>query len=94
MATKNKYSKNAKISEAKIRQIVRFFSTEIVPDCSKSTLQGIIRGRVSLESVIHSDGWRGYDGLVDLGYQKHFRVEHGKNEFATEQSHINGIESF
>ena len=67
---------------------------EIVPDCSKSTLQGIIRGRVDLESVIHSDGWRGYDGLVDLGYQKHFRVEHGANEFANKMSHINGIESF
>lgn len=68
--------------------------TEIVLDCSKTTLQGIIRGRVDLESVIHSDGWRGYDGLVDLGYQKHFRVEHGANEFANKQSHINGIESF
>ena len=68
--------------------------TEIVPDCSKATLQGIIRGRVELESVIHSDGWRGYDGLVDLGYQKHFRVEHGTNEFANKHSHINGIESF
>ena len=68
--------------------------TEIVPDCSKRTLQGIIRGRVELESVIHSDGWRGYDGLVDLGYQKHFRVEHGNNEFSNEHSHINGIESF
>lgn len=62
--------------------------TEIVPDCSKRTLQGIIRGGVELESVIHSDGWRGYDGLVDLGYQKHFRVEHGNNEFANERSHI------
>jgi len=68
--------------------------TEIVPDCSKTTLQGIIRGRVALESVIHSDGWRGYDGLVDLGYQKHFRVNHGDNEFASAHSHINGIESF
>ena len=68
--------------------------TEVVPDCSKATLQGIIRGRVELESIIHSDGWRGYDGLVDLGYQKHFRVQHGNNEFANKQSHINGIESF
>ncbi len=68
--------------------------TEIVPDCSKATLQGIIRGRVELESVIHSDGWRGYDGRVDLGYQKHFRVQHGNNEFANNHSHINGIESF
>ena len=67
---------------------------EIVSDCSKATLQGIMRGRIALESVIHSDGWRGYDGLVDLGYQKHFRVEHGANEFANKHSHINGIESF
>jgi transposase-like protein len=68
--------------------------TEIVPDCSRATLQAVIRGRVKLESVIHSDGWRGYNGLVDIGYQKHFRVNHGENEFANERSHINGIESF
>lgn len=68
--------------------------TEIVPDCKKATLQGIICGRVALETVIHSDGWRGYDGLVDVGYAKHFRVEHGANEFARGTHHINGIESF
>ncbi len=49
--------------------------TEIVPDCSKATLQGIIRGRVDPTSVINTDGWRGYNGLVDLGYG-HFRVDH------------------
>ena len=68
--------------------------TEIVPDCKRKTLQAVIRGRVSLNSVIHSDGWRGYHGLVDLGYQKHFRVNHLENEFSNSQSHINGIESF
>ena len=68
--------------------------TEIVADCKKATLQAIIRGRVSVEAVIHSDGWRGYDGLVDVGYAKHYRVHHGQNEFANELSHINGIESF
>jgi len=68
--------------------------TEIVPDCAKATLQGIIRGRVSPDSIIHSDKWRGYNGLVDLGYKKHYRVHHGTNEFARGKSHINGIESF
>jgi transposase-like protein len=68
--------------------------TQIVPDCKKATLQRVIRGRVSLESVIHSDGWRGYDGLVDMGYQKHFRVKHRENEFADRSNHINGIEAF
>ena len=68
--------------------------TEIVPDCSKASLQAVIRGRVALEVVIHSDGWRGYDGLVDVGYARHFRVDHGSNEFAVGARHINGIESF
>ncbi len=68
--------------------------TEIVPDCKKATLQAIIRGRVAPEVVIHSDGWRGYDGLVDVGYSKHYRVNHGENEFARGSQHINGIESF
>jgi transposase len=68
--------------------------TEIVPDCAKATLQAIIRGKVSPESIIHSDKWRGYNGLVDLGYKKHYRVHHGTNEFTRGKSHINGIESF
>jgi transposase-like protein len=68
--------------------------TEIIPDVKAVTLQGVIRGRVDINSVIHSDGWRGYDGLVDIGYNKHFRVHHGKNEFVRGKSHINGIESF
>ena len=68
--------------------------TEIVPDVKKATLLGVIRGRVALESVMHSDEWKAYDGLVDLGYQKHFRVRHTANVFATQTCHINGIESF
>jgi transposase len=68
--------------------------TEIVPNCKSATLQRIIKGKTSIDSVIHSDGWRGYNGLVDFGYKKHFRVHHSKNEFARGSSHINGIESF
>lgn len=36
----------------------------------------------------------GYDGLVDIGFDKHLRVNHGDNEFACGERHINGIESF
>ena len=68
--------------------------TEIVPDATKRTLQAIIRGRADIASVIHTDGWRGYDGLVDVGFDKHRRVNHGKNEFARGNAHVNGIESF
>lgn len=68
--------------------------TEIVPDASKQSLLKAICGRVDLNSIIHTDGWRGYDGLVDVGYAKHLRVNHSDNEFANAASHINGIESF
>ena len=71
--------------------------TEIVPNCSQATLSALIHGRVSLDSVIHSDGWSGYDGLVDMGYQKHLRVNHQVDEFVSRQhpgTHINGIEGF
>ena len=69
--------------------------TELVPDAKKKTLQALILKRISLESVIYSDGWRGYNGLVDVGYDRHFRVHHGDNEFSKGNGiHINGIESF
>lgn len=69
--------------------------TEIVPNCKKVTLQPIIRGKVDPSTVIYSDKWRGYDGLVDVGYDKHFRVNHGSNEFSKGHGvHINGIENF
>lgn len=68
--------------------------TEIVPDATKRTLQAIIRGKADIASIIHTDRWRGYDGLVDVGFDKHLRVNHGNNEFARGSIHVNGIESF
>ena len=68
--------------------------TEIVPDCSKKTLQAIIRGKIDVAAMVNTDGWRGYDGLVDVGFDRHFRVRHGQDEFVGGASHINGIESF
>ena len=69
--------------------------TEIIPNCKKHILQPIIRGKVDISTEIYTDGWRGYDGLVDVGYDKHHRVNHGENEFSKgEGVHINGIENF
>ena len=68
--------------------------TEVVPNCSRKTLYAIIKGKVDAASTIHTDGFRSYDGIVDLGYQKHYRVQHGKDEFAVGTNHINGIEGF
>ena len=68
--------------------------TEIEPDASKASLQAIIRRKADINSVIHTDGWRGYNGLVDIGFDKHFRVNHGADEFVNGSNHVNGIESF
>src|ERR1700722_11373574 len=67
--------------------------TQIVPNCSRPVLTAILKGKVALGSVIYSDGWKGYSGLVDLSYKKHHRVDHGRNEFVKHKAHINGIEN-
>ena len=69
--------------------------TEMIPDGKKKTLQALILGHITLDSVIYSDGWSGYNGLVHVGYDKHYRVSHNKNVFSKGRGiHINGIESF
>lgn len=71
--------------------------TEIVPDVKAKTLQSLIRGKVSLESIVVTDGWRGYDGLVDVGFDAHLRIKKYRkqgNPFVDRGVHINGIESF
>ena len=71
--------------------------TEIVPDVKAKTLQAIIRGKVSPESIVMTDGWQSYDGLADVGYDKHFRLKKYRKEgspFTDGPVHVNGIESF
>ena len=57
--------------------------TEIVPDCSKKTLQAIICGKIDAAAMVNTDGWRGYDRLVDIGFDRHFRVRHGIASFGS-----------
>jgi transposase-like protein len=70
---------------------------EVVEDCTNPTILATIRGKVDLRSVVHTDGFKNCDGLVDMGYKKHLRVDHARGEFssrATLGNHINGIEGF
>ena len=46
--------------------------TEIVKNVQAKTLQQIIKGRVSFHSTLYTGGFRAYDSIVHLGYQKHF----------------------
>ena len=56
--------------------------TQIIKNCSASELIPILSEFSELdESVIYSDCWKAYDGLVDYGAKAHYRVKHSKNEF-------------
>ena len=68
--------------------------TQIVKNCSMSELLPIIQNKADRGSVLYTDGFKTYDGLVNYGYKKHYRVKHGENEFADGNNHINGIENF
>ena len=66
---------------------------KIVKNCSKEELLPVIQGKILEKSVIYTDGWKAYDGLILNGYD-HYRVYHNENEFARGKSHVNGIENF
>ena len=68
--------------------------TQIVKNCFFSELVPIIKGKADTGSVLYSDVFNRYDGLVNYEYKKHFRGKHGDNEFADGYNHINGIENF
>jgi transposase len=66
--------------------------TKIVPDAGGDTLIPIIERKIVPDSIVYSDGWKGYNAL-DVSDFKHFRINHSKL-FADKQTHINGIENF
>jgi len=66
--------------------------TQIIPNASAKVLKPIIKRRVEAKSIIYTDRFKSYDGLIFDGYE-HYRINHSK-EFARGRNHINGIESF
>ncbi len=67
--------------------------TRIVEDVSRKTLRQIIKTKVVPESVIYTDSFRSYDGLVLDGF-KHYRINHQQCFVMSKRNHINGIENF
>ena len=63
--------------------------TKIIPDASSATLMPIIERKVVPDSIVYSDGWKGYN-VLDVSDFHHFRINHSEL-FADDQTHINGI---
>ena len=51
--------------------------TEIVPNCAKSLVKGIIQGRGDPKGVRLLMDLRGYNGVIELGYKKHYQLDNG-----------------
>ena len=72
--------------------------TQVIRNCSKQEILPLINSKISKKTTLFTDGFKTYDSLVDLGYKKHYRVHHGKNEFSKKEGKIknpiNGIENF
>lgn len=65
---------------------------EIVKDVTAETLLTLAIKKVKRGSIIYTDRYRSYDGLVAIGF-KHKRIDHSKR-FANGKVYINGIEGF
>ena len=68
--------------------------TQVVKNCSMASIMPIIEEQAAKSMTVYTDGFKTYDGLVDYGYKRHYRVKHSHNEFAKGYNHINGIENF
>lgn len=71
--------------------------TEIVPDVKAKIFQSMIRGKISSSNITMTAGWRGYDGLVDVGYDKLLRIKkyHIEGSPLTHGNvHVHGLERF
>ena len=42
---------------------------EVLPDASQRTLTPWVRRLVTPGAIVHTDGWKGYDGLTDAGFR-------------------------
>lgn len=66
--------------------------TEVVSDAKTKTIQPHIHDHVEEGSEIHSDEWHAYKNLDKQGYD-HETVNHGKGEYVSGNTHVNGLES-
>lgn len=68
--------------------------TQIIPDCRKAPLRAIIRGRYVADEALVNNGWHGYDGLVDVEYEKPYGVKNKAADETAESGMLGEIDDF
>ena len=78
--------------------------TQIIANCSKKLILPMTKYKTGTPATLFTNGFKTYDGLVNFGYKKHYRIHQGKNESSNvkvnlsneepDYKHINSIENF
>jgi len=55
-----------------------------IPDASADSLQGFITDVIEPGSLVHTDGWHGYDRVGKSGYRHHVTFLRGEDDLASE----------
>jgi len=66
--------------------------TKIIPDASSAILMPVIKGKITPDSIVYSDDWRGYNVVGVSGFD-HRRANHSEL-FVDAGNHLNDIENF
>lgn len=67
--------------------------TKVVDNAKGITLKGLISENVEPGSTIHSDEFRSYTGLDQMGFE-HKKCFHSIGEYSRDGSHVNTLEGF
>ncbi len=69
--------------------------TELVNEMYTNKFRDIVRGLWPWETLTYNtDCWYNFDGLIEIGKSKYFRLNQTPRELADKQSHLNSIKSF
>lgn len=66
-----------------------------IVNASKSRLQNMVKGNVSKDSKVYTDGWKGYTGIGESFKGGHETVNHSMSQYVRPGDiHTNSVESF
>ena len=68
--------------------------TEIAPACTRKYIQQSHRNGQKLAGLSDSEGWKNYDGLVDVQRARLFRIQSQDIESGEASNTINNVDSF
>ena len=67
--------------------------TKMLPNVARAIVVPIINAKITLDSVVYTDGYFAYDHLDVSGF-RHRRINHQRQFADRSGNHINGIENF